>query len=275
MPDPKGRAYLRKKKVPVPSLKREDQMARTLAAEYEKLFGSLRASARDGPVAVLHRLQELVGEGGVDVERLRSRLNAQLVAETRRSIEDLIGRGGRMAEELETMALPAREVFSQKMRYLRELYLDDAVERWRGEEDDLKRAFLGKLTEWAEEGGELEVGSMIDRMEETSARRARFFARDQFAKFNRAVTVAGYQQADVRYYEWLTSNDARVRPPAGKGDGPGEYLGMPLGNHRIRNHRVYTLEELLADPEYQSYNCRCGVAPLWDLTPAQERRRVA
>lgn len=275
MPDPRGRAYLRKKKVPVPSIRREDRMARTLAAEYEKLFGSLRASARGGPVAVMQRLQELVGEGGVDVERLRARLNAQLTAETRRSIEDLIGRGGKLSERLETMALPAREVFSQKMRYLRELYLDDAVERWRGEEDDLKRSFLGKLAEWAETGGELEVGNLIDAMEETSARRARFFARDQFAKFNRAVTVAGYQQAEVRYYEWLTSNDARVRPPASGKDGPGEYLGMPLNNHRVRNHRIYTLEELLADPEYQSYNCRCGIAPLWGLTQSQERRRVA
>jgi SPP1 gp7 family putative phage head morphogenesis protein len=158
------------------------------------------------------------------------------VAEAKRNIGDLIGRGGPVAERL--MALPAQEVFSQKMRYLRELYLDDAVERWQGEEDDLKKAFLGKLTDWAQTGGELDVAELVDRMEETSARRAKFFARDQFAKFNRSVTLAGYQQADVQYFEWLTSNDGRVRE-----------------THRERNHRIYTMQELLADPEYNSYNC--------------------
>jgi len=231
-------------------------MARTLKAEYDKLFGNLRVAAAGGPLSVLHKLQDLVGERGVDVERLRTRLNAQLVAEAKRNIEDLIGRGGPVAERL--MALPAQEVFSQKMRYLRELYLDDAVERWQGEEDDLKKAFLGKLTDWAQTGGELDVAEIVDRMEETSARRAKFFARDQFAKFNRSVTLAGYQQADVQYFEWLTSNDGRVRE-----------------THRERNHRIYTMQELLADPEYNSYNCRCGYAPLWSLTAAQERRRVA
>jgi hypothetical protein len=52
------------------------------------------------------------------------------------------------------------------------------------------------------------------------------------------VCIASYQSAEAKYYEWLTSNDARVRD-----------------SHRERNHRIYTHAELLADPEWHSYNC--------------------
>jgi SPP1 gp7 family putative phage head morphogenesis protein len=234
-------------------------MARTLAAEYEKLFKDLGLHAQQGPYAVLHRLQELVGERGVDAARLRQRLNAQLVSETRRIISDLVDNGKpALREKLVSLSLPAQEVFGERIRLIRELYLDDAVKRIQGEEDDLKASFLEKLTTWAETGGELDVADVVGRMQETAVHRARFFARDQFSKFNRSVMVASYEEAGAEYLEWLTSNDVRVRE-----------------THRERNHRIYTQAELLADPEYHSYNCRCGFAPLWNLTDAQKKRRAA
>jgi SPP1 gp7 family putative phage head morphogenesis protein len=157
------------------------------------------------------------------------------------------------------MSLPSQEVFGQRIRYIRELYLDDAVKRMQGEEDDLKRTFLARLTLWAEgESKEMDITDLVEKVRETADGRARFFARDQFSKFNRSVCIASYQSADAKYYEWLTSNDARVRE-----------------SHRERNHRIYTHDELLADPEWHSYNCRCGFAPLWNLTAEQEERRAA
>ena len=273
----KGRELFHARKVPQPSLRREDLMARTLAAEYEKLFKSLRLPAQIGPYAVLNRLQELVGERGVDAARLRQRLNAQLIAETRRVVSDLVENGSAdLRLRLGSLSIPHQEAFGQKIQYIRELYLDDAVARIQGEEDDLKAAFLSRLTAWAEgEEKEIDVSDIVEKMKETADGRARFFARDQFSRFNRSVAVASYQQADAGFVEWLSSNDARVRPTKDAHGGPGSYLGMPLHDHRVRNHRIYTMQELLADPEWKSYGCRCGFAPLWKLTAEQERRRVA
>jgi SPP1 gp7 family putative phage head morphogenesis protein len=234
-------------------------MARTLAAEYEKLFKDLGLHAQQGPYAVLHRLQELVGERGVDAARLRQRLNAQLVSETRRIISDLVDNGKpALREKLVSLSLPAQEVFGERIRLIRELYLDDAVKRIQGEEDDLKASFLEKLTTWAETGGELDVADVVGRMQETAVHRARFFARDQFSRFNRSVMVAGYQEAEAEYVEVLTSNDQRVRP-----------------THREWNHKIFTVQGYLNDPRFSDYNCRCGAAPLWHLTTSQKSRLVA
>ena len=236
----KGRELLHSRRVPQPSLRREDIMARTLAAEYEKLFNDLDIHAQQGPYAVLHRLQDLIGERGVDAARLRARLNAQLVSETRRIISDLVDNGKPvLREKLMSMSLPSQEVFGQRIRYIRELYLDDAVMRIQGEEDDLKAGFLSRLVAWAEgESKTIDVADIVEKMRETAGNRARFFARDQFSKFNRSVMIASYESAEAKFYEWLTSNDVRVRE-----------------THRERNHRIYTHEELLEDPEWKSYNC--------------------
>jgi SPP1 gp7 family putative phage head morphogenesis protein len=234
-------------------------MARTLADEYRGLFDDLRASARGGPWEVLRRLRELMGERGVDAGRLRTRLNAQLVQETERVIRDIIGNGGeRLAREIGSLSIPALEAFGSRLAGIRELYLDDAVARIDGEQDELKRTFLERLEAWATKGGELDVADIVEKMKKASDGRAKFFARDQFSRFNRSVAVASYRQAGAGYVEWLTSNDVRVRP-----------------EHKARNHRIYTQAELERDPEWKSYNCRCGFVPLWDLTPAQEKRRVA
>jgi SPP1 gp7 family putative phage head morphogenesis protein len=248
-----------RKQTPKPSIRREDAVARALASEYDVLFRDLRISGKQGPIAVMHKLQELIGERGVDVERLRARLNAQLVGETKSIVEALLDDPRfRMMFSKNTLGIPAAEAFAGKIDGIRELYLDDAVARIEGEQDDLKRTFLERLRDWAEgEKPEIDVGDIIERMKDTADGRAQFFARDQFSRFNRSVAVASYQQAEADYVEWITSNDIRVRD-----------------THRERNHRIFTTSELLADPEWKAYNCRCGFAPVWGpLTDAQQRRR--
>ena len=256
----KGRELFRKRRVPQPSIRREDLMARTLAAEYKALFDALGSSASRGPAAVFQRLQDLIGERGVDAARLRSRLNAQLIDETRRVISDLVENGSdALKEKLGSLSLPAQEVFGERIQKIRELYLDDAVLRMQGEEDELKRRFLARLSLWAEgESPDMDVADIIAKTKEIADGRARFFARDQFSRFNRSVMVASYQESDAPYVEWLTSNDQRVRE-----------------THRERNYKIFTMAGLIADPEWKSYGCRCGFAPLWHLTADQKRRLVA
>jgi SPP1 gp7 family putative phage head morphogenesis protein len=157
------------------------------------------------------------------------------------------------------MSLPSQEVFGQRIRYIRELYLDDAVKRMQGEEDDLKRTFLARLTLWAEgESKEMDITDLVEKVRETADGRARFFARDQFSKFNRSVCIASYQSAEAPWVEWLTSNDSRVRE-----------------THKERNHKIFSIQGLIADPEYKSFNCRCGYAPLWHLDTSQRSKLVA
>ena len=255
----RGRDLFRRRGAPQPSQRREDLMARTLAEEYRGLFDDLRASARNGPWAVLARLRELVGQRGVDVGRLRERLNRQFVGETERVIRDLVANAGdRLAREIGSLSIPALEAFGSRLAGIRELYLDDAVARIEGEEDELKRTFLERLDDWATRGYDLDVSDIVERMKQAADGRAKFFARDQFSRFNRSVAVASYRQAGAEYVEWLNSSDGRVRPAHGAKPGPGEYLGMPLNDHRVRNHKIYTQAELERDPEWKSYNCRCG-----------------
>jgi SPP1 gp7 family putative phage head morphogenesis protein len=272
---------MRRKGIPQPSIRREDLMARSVAIEYEEMFDGLVAAAAEeaidrdmrvekredgtvivndaGPDAIMHRLIDLLGERGPDVERLRNRLNAQLVGAQRKFLQDLAQDADRQTlTALNSMSIPAQMVFSQRLTEIRELYLNSAEERIQGEADWLKKSFLEKLVKWATgETKELHVTRLVNEMKETSARRARFFARDQFSRFNRSVMVASYRQAEAPYVEWLTCSDERVRP-----------------EHEIRNHKIYTMQGLIADPEFQSWNCRCGYAPLYELSADQLRRLV-
>ncbi len=257
-------------------------MSRSVAVEYEELFEGLVAAIaeaaidadvtvkrQEGDTVVVHdaapdmiirRLMDLMGGRLVDVGRLRTRLNGLLVGAQRGFLTDLLeDADARTIEALNSMSIPSFEVFSQRLAELRTLYLDGAVERIAGEADDLKKSFLQKLVAWAEgETKTLNVSKLMAEMKDTSARRARFFARDQFSRFNRSLMVASYIQAEAPYCEWLTSNDERVRQA-----------------HVERNHKIFSMHGLLADPEWQSYNCRCGFAPVYELTASQRRRLVA
>lgn len=260
----------------VPSVRKQDLMARTVAAANARIWRELESGARLGPEALMERLRSLTGQRGDEAGRLREALNRQLADETRRLLEDLLRGGGtEFRHRMASLSLPAQEVFGERLAGIREVYLDEALERVRGEQDDLRRTFLEKLEEWVSTGRAVDLNEAVRRLHEEGDRHARFFARDQFSKLNRAVMVESYRQAEAPYVEWLTSNDARVRPAGGAKSGPGEYLGMPLHDHRVRDGKVYTMVELLADPEYKSYGCRCGLRPLWTLTPAQQARRVA
>ena len=291
---------MRRYGIPQPPFRIEDAFSQTLAAQYRAMFdglvkflegiagqhgyrmrqteeGSVMVEDAD-PRSIMHALMDLMGERGPDVERLRNRLNAQLVAAERSFFQDMMGDADReTARLLISMSLPKRAVFNDRIVGLRGLYLDQAVERIEGEQDDLKKRFLQHLIDWAEgKTDRLYVTRLLDEMKETSARRARFFARDQFSRFNRALLVTTYEQAGADFYEWLTVGDNRVRPVPGTKPAPGSYMGLPLGNHRVRNHKIYTLRGLLDDPEYKSFNDRCGYAPIYGpLTEAQKRRFVA
>lgn len=272
-----GFQKMRRLGIPRTPFRLEDAVARAVAAEYKDMFSELEDLARRiagsagysvkpgtvlvadaSPETIMAKLRALMGKQGVKVERLRERLNANLVSAQnaffRQFMSDV---DGTTAERVLKMALDKDEVFQGRIDKIRELYLKDAVKRLRKEEDQLKARFLKKLIDWAEgRADKLELGKLVERLQESSDRKARMFARDEFSKFNRSVLLATYDEAGAPYVEWITVGDRRVRP-----------------THRAVNHRIFTLKELVKLPEYDEENCRCGYAPLYELSAAQKRRR--
>lgn len=236
-----------------PSLALEDMMARSVAAQYKAILSDLaevlpgEVLVRDvSPSEILAKLRALQGKGGVQVQKLRRRLNALLVKGQdeffKRFLNTIDPRTRRL---LVSMSVDKEEAFKDRLARLRTLYLDDAVKRVEGETDLLKKRFLKRLVDWAEGRTErLEVSKLMDEMAQTSVRRARFFARDQFSKFNKALTIASFQEAEAPYVEVITVGDGRVRP-----------------SHRLWNHKLFTVEGLQRDKRYDDYNCRCGFVP--------------
>jgi hypothetical protein len=291
-----GFQRMREKGIPQPSLRREDLLARTIAIEYQEMFDGLIEAAttvakrldltvqrtdkgtvivRDAPADnIIQALSDLIGEKGPIIERIRRRLNIQLVEEQKLFLKDLLDDADpKTIQRLKSMSIPSAEVFAGRLEDMRELYLNDAVKRIIGESDLLKKSFLSKLTAWAEgETKTLQVTDVVQEMRQTSARRARFFARDQFSRFNRSLMVASYTQANADYIEVITAGDSRVRPMAG--------VKMPEeASHRAWNHKIFTRQGLLADPRYSgkySHLCRCGFVPVYaPLTNSQRTRLVA
>lgn len=234
---------------------------RKLAEEYDLRMekGELVRDALNVQ-GLLWRIADLIGSRGLDEEELRGSLNEQLIRAEAGWFKrfETEGQAG-VRNMILGMELSSQEVFARVIEEMRALYLDEAVERVLGEQDDLKASFILRLGEWIEGGSKrLDVDGLIEEMRERSGKRGKLFARDQYSRMERSLSLATIQHADAPYVEVLSSNDARVRP-----------------THREWNHQVFTPEGLLADERWKDYNCRCAFVARWDLNEAQKARFVA
>ena len=145
---------------------------------------------------------------------------------------------------LTVFRLNKADVFESRIDTIKELYLDNAIKRIVGEQNDLKSQFLQKLTDWVSGKEEsLNVSSLVSQMKRTAVNEARFFARDQFCKLNKAVLIASFKAAGVKIVRLITCHDNAVRP-----------------EHRLWDNKVYAIDNI---PEawFTDYNCRCGAIP--------------
>jgi hypothetical protein len=269
-------------RVPRIPFRLEDRLARSVSAIHQDLFDGLvkfaaRVAEKYGyhfeggalvadaePHALMNALVDLMGETGPDVEKLRARLNAQLVGAERAFFTRFMGKGdSRTVNVLTSMSIDKDAAFAGKIQGLRELYLDEALERILGEQDDLRASFLMRLVDWAEGRAEkLEVADLVKGMKEQADGRAKFFARDQFSRFERSLTLASFEAAQAPYVEVFNSNDIRVRESHRNGtNGWGR--------------KLFTRAGLLQDSRWGDYNCRCGFVPRWELTDEMRGRFVA
>lgn len=152
-------------------------------------------------------------------------------------------------------ALKRDDVFGKRIDRLRELYLKNAIQRVADEQDALKKAFLSHYVGFIT-GNETNFESfddIVEQMKKTGVRESKFFARDQFSKFNKALTIASYEEADVSYVKWLTVRDFRVR---GR---PGGAYPNARPSHWALHGKVFRMDQI--PDEINDYNCRCSLVP--------------
>ena len=142
-----------------------------------------------------------------------------------------------------SFSLDKEKIFEDHMEALRKLYIDNSIQRIRGEQNAMKRAFLQRLTAYATgETENLEIADLMREIVRLGDGMARMFARDQMARFNKAVTLSQFRSAGVTKVKWVTSHDVRVRK-----------------SHKELDGKIFDVNHLPA--ELDDYNCRCGLVP--------------
>lgn len=158
-----------------------------------------------------------------------------------RLLDDADGKTKRI---LQSFTIDKKKFFDDNMDEVRRLYVQNSLERINWEQEDIKRAILKRITDYAmNRADELKLDDLTKDAFNRGDHLARLFARDQMARFNKACTLATFRSAGVTKVQWLTSNDGRVRK-----------------THRMLNKRIFDVDNL--PEEINDYNCRCGLVPV-------------
>ena len=151
---------------------------------------------------------------------------------------------GRTAKLLLSFSIDKQKFFNENLAEIRKLYLDNSIDRIKGEESLLKRKILRMIVDYATGATkELDLSTLVKEAYTGSDHLARLFARDQMQRFNKACTLATFKAAKVTKIKWVTCGDGRVRP-----------------THKALNGRVFDISNLPG--EIDDYNCRCGLVPV-------------
>jgi len=262
-----GFSRMKRQGIVMPPFRIEDSVTKLLTGHYDRLLTKMEQAIKS--VRIMEKVttdslysrittdglyQEIMGQMqdallrsiGSDKEKLEKRLRFFLQADQDHFFENFLDDADERVKIRVSFALDKDEVFQQRLDYLMNDYLGTALARIKGEEDDLKNKFLRGLTEYAlGNTPDLEsIRDVMEEMKETSVHRARFFARDSFARLNKSLTLASFDSADVKQLRWHTCNDNRVRP-----------------THKALNNKVFPIDNL--PEEKDDYNCRCGFSPVW------------
>jgi SPP1 gp7 family putative phage head morphogenesis protein len=150
----------------------------------------------------------------------------------------------RTAGILQSFSIDKKQFFEDNMKAVRTLYLENSLDRIKGEESEIKKKIIQKIVDYADGKSEtLELADLVKAGYEGADRYARLFARDQMQRFNKACTIATFKSAAVTRVKWVTCNDIRVRK-----------------THKALNGQVFDVNNL--PKEVDDYNCRCGLVPV-------------
>lgn len=150
----------------------------------------------------------------------------------------------RTAGILQSFSIDKKQFFEDNMQAVRTLYIENSLDRIKGEESEIKKKIIQKIIDYADGTSDtLELADLVKAGYEGADRYARLFARDQMQRFNKACTIATFKSAAVTKVKWVTCNDIRVRK-----------------THKALNGKVFDVNNL--PKEVDDYNCRCGLVPV-------------
>lgn len=173
-----------------------------------------------------------------DVERIFKKQQKKYLE---RLLDDADGKTKRI---LQSFTIDKKKFFDDNMDEVRRLYVQNSLERIDWEQEDIKRAILKRITDYAmNRTDELKLDDLTKDAFNRGEHLARLFARDQMARFNKACTLATFRSAGVTKVQWLTANDGLVRE-----------------THRMLNKKIFDVDNL--PKEINDYNCRCGLVPV-------------
>ncbi len=151
---------------------------------------------------------------------------------------------GKTAQILQSFAIDKQQFFNDNMAAVRKLYLDNSINRIKGEEMLIKRRILQRIIDYATgKSDTLDLDELVKEGYTSSDHLARLFARDQMQRFNKACTLSTFRSAGVTKVKWVTVGDVRVRK-----------------SHKALNGQVFDINNL--PREVDDYNCRCGLVPV-------------
>ena len=209
--------------------------------ENEKMIGRINLNT----VANTLEHQWLEEEDGEQPEFFVQKIDGVLKVEQADYLKRLFADAdGRTARLLQSFSIDKQKFFDENMAEIRKLYLDNSIERIKGEEVLIKRKILQKIIDYATGvTPTLELTELVKEAYTDSDHLARLFARDQMQRFNKACTLSTFKTAAVTKVKWVTCGDVRVRK-----------------SHKALNGQIFNINNL--PPEIDDYNCRCGLVPV-------------
>lgn len=143
-------------------------------------------------------------------------------------------------------ALTKDDVFTDRLNTLREGYIKSAVERINEGKSDLRKRFISLFSDWIEGKSDdlKDFTDVMTKVKDAAGSFSKFFARDQFSRFGRALTVASYEAAGAQWVKWIAVNDSRTRK-----------------THRALSGKIFNIDDL--PEEYMDYQCRCSMLPVY------------
>lgn len=153
----------------------------------------------------------------------------------------------RTSAVIKSFSIDKKKAFDKSIGGIRRMYLDNALERIKGEKSLIKKRILQKITDYAIGNSDtLDLTELVKESYLSGKNLAKMFARDQMQRLNKASTLATFAAAGVSKIKWVTAGDIRVRK-----------------SHRALNGKTFGINEI--PKEANDYNCRCGLVPVeWE-----------
>ncbi len=222
-------------------LKFFDEMGKKLKEENEQMIARVNLNTISNTLE-----HEWLEEQETEIpEFFVKKIDNVFVKEQADYLKRLIGDADqRTAGIIQSFSIDKKQFFEDNMKAVRTLYLENSIDRIKGEESEIKKKIIQKIIDYADGTSDtLELADLVKAGYEGADRYARLFARDQMQRFNKACTIATFKSAAVTKVKWVTCNDIRVRK-----------------THKALNGKVFDVNNL--PKEVDDYNCRCGLVPV-------------